>query len=99
MTTDRFIAILGVVIGLPAFFELFFSSEHRVEGALIAMIVVLGLAAFWWYRREDAKPQFSSLELRKTYRIVANDGSQATAQRIERLRRITTALLNGGIAA
>ena len=86
MTTDRLIGILGLLLGLPAFFELLFSSEHRVEGALVAVPVVLVLCGYWWYRRQESQPQFSSLELRKTFRITALDGSTATYERFERLR-------------
>ena len=86
MNTDRAIAILGIIIGLPAFFALFFSNEHRLEGALVSVLVVFVVVGTWWYRRQQAKPQFTSLELRKTYIIQTTDGSLASAQRIEKMR-------------
>ena len=86
MNTDRLLSVIGVIIGLPAFFALFFSSEHRVSGALTAAMVLLVLVAAWWYRKQESLPQFTTLELRKTFRITALDGSVATFERFERLK-------------
>jgi len=86
MTTDRVLTIISIVIGLPAFLALFIANEHRLAAILTAIIVVLLILIRWWVKREEDRPQFTSLELRKVLKISSSDGRLATFERIERMK-------------
>lgn len=86
MTTDRVLTIISVVIGLPAFLSLFITDQHRVAAILTTIIVVLIVLGRWWFKREEDRPQFSSLELRKILKITSADGKNATFERTERMK-------------
>ncbi len=86
MTTDRVLTIFSIIIGLPSFVALFISSEHRQAGAAWLVVILLLVVARWFWKREQEKPQFSSLELRKNFKILTTDGTSATYSRLEKLR-------------
>ena len=86
MTTDRILTVIAIVLGLPGVIALFFTSEHRGQGVLLSLIVAILIVGAWWFRRQQDLTQFKCLELRKTVRIQAENGSLATYERSERMR-------------
>ncbi len=88
MSLDRALAVLGLIIGLPAFFALFFSS-HAVEAILTALLAVVLIVAAVAVNHVASRHPFrltavdvdldlstspASARLRKDYRLVANFG-------------------------
>jgi hypothetical protein len=77
MTVDRVLAIVGIVVGVPAFLALFVESVHRREAilALIIIALVIGFRMFVTY--QSNKPQFEVLEVRKRFTIHDSAGTSA----------------------
>jgi hypothetical protein len=86
VTTDRLIAILGVILGVPAFLALFVESAHRREAILTVIIVTLVLAYRAVVYYQNHLPPLSALEVRKHYAILDVAGTTATFEGTKRMK-------------
>jgi hypothetical protein len=85
MTTDRALAIAGVLIGIPGFC-LLFMSDKWVHGVLL-LLVAVALGLWWMYANwRNKQPIFTIIDLKKKLIIHADDGSKATLTRIQKAR-------------
>ena len=77
MTVDRVLAIVGIIIGVPAFLALFIQSAHKREAilSLIIIALVVGFRMLLTYKRR--RPQFSIRSVKKHF--VIHDAAGATA--------------------
>lgn len=59
MTPDRWLAIIGVLVALPGFFQLFL-DEHQIQAALICLAAVIILCSAFVVRYILKRPTFSA---------------------------------------
>jgi len=85
MTTDRVLAIIGIVIGIPAFLTLFLNAQWT-QGTLVLMFVlaVIGYQAYIFHR--DRQPMFTILTILKEVTIHDVEGKTAICKRFQEMR-------------
>jgi len=79
ITFDRFLAILSILLAIPALIE-FIHNENIRDGVLFSALVVL-VSGYWLYRRwENGQPFFTHLEIHKTLIFQDRDADVAVLE-------------------
>lgn len=83
--TDRWLAVVGVVIGLLGLIPIFRDANIQIRVLYLVALALL-LLLFWYLYRSGRGPQYSTTLLRKTLRFQTDDGARATLLREQTIR-------------
>jgi hypothetical protein len=85
MNTDRVLAWVGVAIGILGLIPIFRDASLQLAIAYTIVLALL-LILFAFLYRSGRGPQYATLSMKKTLRIVETDGSLARMSREQRIR-------------